>query len=32
MAELTATFGAADTDQDGVLNPAEFEDFMGKIA
>ncbi len=32
MAELTATFGAADVNADGVLDMAEFTDFMGKIA
>ena len=32
MAELTATFGAADVNQDGVLDQVEFVDFMTKIA
>ena len=31
MAEMAATFGAADTNQDGVLNQEEFTDFMGKV-
>ena len=30
MAEMAATFGAADTNQDGVLNGEEFKDFMAK--
>ena len=31
MAEMAATFSAADTNQDGVLNQEEFTDFMGKM-
>ena len=31
MAEMAATFNAADTDQDGLLSHPEFRDFMGKI-
>ena len=32
MGELAATFGAADTNQDGKLDRSEFEDFMGKLS
>merc|ERR1719331_2525386 len=32
MAELAATFSAADTNADGRLDRSEFEDFMGKIS
>ena len=32
MAEMASTFGAADTNADGRLDRAEFEDFMGKVA
>lgn len=32
MAEMAATFQAADTNQDGRLDRSEFEDFMGKLA
>ena len=32
IAELAATFGSSDTNQDGRLDRAEFEDFMGKLA
>ena len=32
MAELTATFGAADVNQDGVLDLTEFNDFLSKLA
>ena len=32
MAEMMATFQAADTNQDGVLDKAEFADFMGKMS
>ena len=28
---MAATFGAADTNQDGVLNMEEFVDFMAKM-
>ena len=31
MAEMAATFNAADTNQDGKLNQEEFTDFMGKM-
>ena len=31
-AEMMATFQAADTNQDGVLDMAEFTDFMGKMS
>ena len=31
MAEMAATFNAADTNQDGVLSMEEFHDFMGKM-
>ena len=31
MAEFTATFQSADTDADGKLNRAEFDDFMTKL-
>ena len=31
MAEFGATFAAADTNGDGLLVRAEFEDFMGKL-
>lgn len=31
MAEMAATFQAADTNQDGRLDRAEFEDFMTKL-
>ena len=31
MAEIAATFQAADANQDGVLDKAEFTDFMGKL-
>merc|ERR1712156_261630 len=31
MAEMAATFSAADTNQDGVLSMEEFHDFMGKM-
>ena len=31
QAEMAATFGAADTDQDGKLTFAEYHDFMGKV-
>ena len=31
MAEFAATFGSSDTDADGRLNRAEFEDFMTKL-
>ena len=31
MAELQATFQAADTNNDGLLDRAEFEDFMSKV-
>ena len=31
MAELEATFQAADTNSDGLLDRAEFEDFMSKV-
>ena len=31
MAEMVATFQAADTNQDGLLDKTEFSDFMGKI-
>ena len=31
MAEVAETFGAADTNQDGRLDRAEFEDFISKI-
>ena len=32
MAEFGATFQAADTNADGLLDRTEFEDFMGKLA
>ena len=32
MQEFAATFGSADTNSDGLLDRAEFEDFMGKLA
>ena len=32
MAEMNATFQAADTNQDGVLDKAEFADFMNKMS
>ena len=32
MAELQASFQAADVNEDGVLSQAEFVDFMGKLA
>ena len=32
LAELAATFQASDTNNDGLLDAAEFEDFMGKIS
>ena len=31
MAEMAATFSAADTNQDSVLSMEEFHDFMGKM-
>ena len=31
-AEMMATFQAADTNQDGVLDVAEFTDFMNKMS
>ena len=31
MAEMAATFQAADSNADGVLDRAEFEDFMQKM-
>ena len=31
MAELTATFAAADVNQDGVLDLTEFNDFLDKF-
>ena len=31
MAEFAATFGSADTNSDGLLDRAEFEDFMVKL-
>ena len=31
MAEFAATFQSADTDADGFLNRAEFEDFVTKL-
>ena len=31
MAEMNATFQAADTNADGVLDATEFEDFMKKL-
>merc|ERR1739844_123725 len=31
LQEVAATFGAADANQDGVLDKAEFTDFMGKL-
>ena len=32
MAELTATFAAADVNQDGVLDVTEFKDCLKKMA
>ena len=32
MAEMMATFQAADTNQDGLLDKTEFADFMGKMS
>ena len=32
LAEFNATFAAADTNNDGVLDRAEFEDFMLKMS
>ena len=31
-AEFGATFGSADTNQDGLLDRAEWDDFMSKLA